>query len=181
MGPGSQYARSLIGASYAMAPALRKIAHGIRTKTACGPLVLHLQGDPFVRSQRMVLVFVTLLGSLAFSTLFYQRPMEPVCLDAASEQCRTFACPSCYNIYGTNDCDDVATHAPTDICKNYQPADADAAYRGCEVRPLELCRLPNLDDPGEFLYVDAGPDWQDGACRVRSHCRFRKRGTDSLS
>jgi hypothetical protein len=53
--------------------------------------------------------------------------------------------------------DDVATHAPTDLCKNYQPADAGAAYRGCEVRPLELCRLPNPDDAGEFVYVDAGP------------------------
>ena len=61
----------------------------------------------------MLLVFVTLLCSLCFSTLFYQRPMQPVCLDAETEQCKIFACPSCYNIYGTNDCDDVTTHAPT--------------------------------------------------------------------
>ena len=61
----------------------------------------------------MLLVFVTLLCTLCFSTLFYQRPMQPVCLDADTEQCKIFACPSCYNIYGTNDCDDVTTHAPT--------------------------------------------------------------------
>jgi hypothetical protein len=44
------------------------------------------------------------------------------------------------------------------------PAAADAAYRGCEVRPLDLCRLPDPDDPGEFSYVDGGPHWHDGAC-----------------
>jgi hypothetical protein len=51
----------------------------------------------------MVLVFVTMLTSLCFSTLFYQQPMEPVCLDAGTEQCKTFSCPSCYKLHGTNE------------------------------------------------------------------------------
>ena len=41
------YARSLLAASYKRAACVRKISHGIRTKTHCGPILFHLRGDPF--------------------------------------------------------------------------------------------------------------------------------------
>jgi hypothetical protein len=34
------------------------------------------------------------------------------------------------------------------------PASAEAAYRGCEIRPIDLCRLLSRDEPDESAYAE---------------------------
>ena len=66
-----------------------------RSATKCGPLVYPILGDPFLRSQRVVVIFSALLASLFFNVLFFQGSLEPICLDPDDDTtCKAFSCPS---------------------------------------------------------------------------------------
>jgi hypothetical protein len=147
----SEYAKSMLVVSYNRVTRAKSIAFKLRTKTQCGALLCHLQGDPFATSQRAIIVLVSLLFALVFSLLYFQRPTDPVCLDPLDEStCKAYSCPSCHALHGRAECDDLPS--PSDICSTYQGSLSGSAYTGCEVRPLTLCKLPEqyVDPVGNF-------------------------------
>eukprot|EP01051_Picozoa_sp_SAG22_P019225 SAG22_NODE_3482_length_1687_cov_1.232997_1_plen_520_part_10 len=122
----------------------KKILFKIRSSTVCGPLLAKLEGDPFVSSQRMVMVFITLLASLFFNILFFQDKLEPICSAASGEDgedgemvCKTFVCPDCYELYEDTSCGGAMS--PNELCTGYL-AGAFSAHQACEHRPFSACR-----------------------------------------
>jgi hypothetical protein len=149
----TEYGRSLFANTYKHVHRMKQISFKLRTETECGSLLWRVPGDPFARSQRMILVFITLLCGLFFSTLFFQILAEPTCLVAGDDStCKTYHCPSCYELHGVLDCGE-ALPSPTEICANYRGT-LSSTQAACETRPLSLCRLN-----GGKVYVDAA----DGA------------------
>jgi alpha-tubulin suppressor-like RCC1 family protein len=63
----THYAASLVAISYTRARRCTIYMHKLRTQSDCAPLLCPVKGDPFVRSQRMTLIFITLLSTLFFS------------------------------------------------------------------------------------------------------------------
>ena len=138
----THYARGLVATSYAHASRLKQVVFKLRTNSVCGPLLFFVKGDPYVRSQRLVLVLITLLAALFFTTLFFSKQMDPVCTDAAQSVCKSYTCPSCYELYGVADCGGPAAPDPAEICSNYRSSSSmAAAHERCESRPLVICRL----------------------------------------
>ena len=170
----TRWAQSLFATSYRRVNRRKLVAFKLRTETHCGPLLCRMNGDPFVRSQRMVLVFITLLSGLFFSTLFFQIPMEPVCLDPADEStCKSYRCPSCYELHGVPDCSD-ALPSPTEICANYGGT-ASSAHAVCETRPLSLCRLR-----GGLRYVDPVDGFCAAGVYIKVDEHYAQAGTGDL-
>jgi hypothetical protein len=96
-------------------------------------------------------MLVSLLFSLLFSVLYFQRPPDPICLDPLDEStCKAYNCPSCHALHGTAECGNLLSRS--DICSTYQGSPSGSAYTGCEVRPLNLCQLPEkyIDPVGSF-------------------------------
>jgi hypothetical protein len=148
----SRYATSLTATTYKRTSSLRHVVFRLRTKSQCGPLMFHVDGDPFVRSQRMILVLLTLLASLFFSTLFFVLTIKPACTSQEDLSCSriSYLCPSCYELHGVTDCGDLP--APAEVCANYRSStitSAAVAEGVCENRPLSLCQLRGGED-----YVD---------------------------
>jgi hypothetical protein len=154
----SEYARNLVTTSYSRTKLKKLSGFKLRTETQCGPLLWKVQGDPYVRSQRMILVLITVLCSLFFSALFHDNAVVSVCLGGSA--CTLFACPSCMDLHGVSDCGDFPS--PADICGKFVGADTlQAAHSKCTDRPLIVCRLSEGD------YVDP----------VRGDCTAGKRMT----
>ena len=145
----TDYARRLLTAGYQMTKTrfcqlvCTKLCFKLRAETVCGALWCQLDGDPFSRAQRLLLVFLTMLSALFFNVLFFKPEMEPICVgDALSGlTCRTFVCPSCYSLYGDSNCDSAQQVAPLDLCVYYVPSRHFSAHDACELRPFEACRV----------------------------------------
>jgi hypothetical protein len=106
----------------------------------------------------MILVLLTLLASLFFSTLFFVQPVTPACTSSEEPTCsaKSYICPSCYELHGVADCGHLP--APAEFCAHYRSAAVTPAAEAesvCERRPLVLCRLAGGDDWVEVV---------DGAC-----------------
>eukprot|EP01052_Picozoa_sp_SAG31_P044879 SAG31_NODE_7988_length_1546_cov_4.508815_1_plen_256_part_10 len=132
-----------------------KIDFKLKTQTKCGSLLCHYRGDPFSRAQRITIILMTMLASLYFNILFFVPGMEPVCanstsLDNPTVICKTYVCPSCYQVYGRSSCDDAKWVAPLDLCVGYMPGKF-SSHAACEQRPFEACRI-NSD--GSLTFVD---------------------------
>ena len=63
----------------------------------------------------MILVLLTLLSSLFFSTLFFVQPVTPACTSSEEPACsaKSYICPSCYELHGVADCGDRAGKNPS--------------------------------------------------------------------
>jgi hypothetical protein len=145
----SDYARHLVLTSYRHTKLKRVSSFTLRTNTQCGPLIWRVAGDPYVRSQRMVVVLVTVLCSLFFSALFYRRHHDlTVCSEASN--CTSFDCPSCEELHGSDCGNDLPS--PANICASL------ASLSACTTRPLDICQLGD----GEY------------SANVRGDCRAGK-------
>ena len=115
-------------------------------------------GDPFVRSQRMILVFLALISSLFFSALFYNPQMQPICTDAANKStCKLFRCPTCLSLLGDQTCGDDAFASPLEVCQNFLGTAEFSAHRACTDRPLSVCRTgTGTADEAFFRAAHAG-------------------------
>ena len=58
---------------------VHKMKVGFRSDYDCGSLLWPIGGDPYMRSQRLLVVMLTLLCSLFFNVLFFRTGGKPVC------------------------------------------------------------------------------------------------------
>lgn len=133
-----------------------------RAKTVCGSLFCHFGGDPYTRPQRILLVFLTMLSAFYFNVLLFAPEMEPICSNSTASPistCKSFRCPSCYEVYGNSDCNSAQQVAPLDLCMRYVPSLKFSAHDACETRPFEACRIGSGDS---LQFID--PDPESGAC-----------------
>ena len=122
----------------------------------------------------MILVLLTLLSSLFFSTLFFVQPVTPACTSSEEPACsaKSYICPSCYELHGVADCGELP--APAEFCASYRRAavvPAAEAEAVCERRPLALCRIAGGED-----YADP----VGGACAIGTLVRHRARNARLL-
>ena len=124
----SVYARAMLSASYTIHKNMTKQKVLMRTKqrallkcrarTICGPLLAPLDGDPFSRSQRFVLAFLTVLCTLFFQVLFFPVLSKLICSKNATsgeQSCVQCICPSnyvCMHSSCRGACRDVLSNAP---------------------------------------------------------------------
>eukprot|EP01052_Picozoa_sp_SAG31_P027732 SAG31_NODE_2619_length_5365_cov_3.812002_2_plen_1415_part_00 len=128
----TMYARALLASGYSLRTnawfcrLLNRVVFKIRSGTICH-LFCSLKGDPFLRSQRLVIVLVSMLCSLFFITLFFNTSMDPICgidTDKGQRICRTYSsCPS----------------ASMDLCQNFVPGTS-STFDACELRPFVACK-----------------------------------------
>lgn len=131
-----------------------KACFKIRTDTACVPIICRLRGDPFAPSQRLLLVFVTLIVGLFFNVLFYVQPSDPICVNSNGETiCKSFDCPSCWSLIGDTSCDGGNLPSPMNVCSNWQSRNESnfTAHSACVSRPLLLCT-----DAAASIYKEPG-------------------------
>jgi hypothetical protein len=183
----TEYGRNLFVATYKRMHRVQHMAFKVRTETDCGSLLCHVRDDPFVRSQRVIIVLITLLCGLFFSALFFQSLPEPICLVPGDDStCKTYRCPSCYELHGVSDCGEALVPSPAEICANYRGTPS-SAHAACETRPLSLCRLDGgkeYVDAADGLFCAAGvylkieEEYVQAGTgdRVDSHCVEHARG-----
>ena len=73
MGITKEFAIRVIGAKHSDAPSFKqRVEATLRSSWTCGALCVPLDGDPFPRLQRMLVLVCTTLSTLAVSVLFYK-------------------------------------------------------------------------------------------------------------
>eukprot|EP01051_Picozoa_sp_SAG22_P003493 SAG22_NODE_171_length_16646_cov_6.580528_9_plen_390_part_00 len=148
----SMYARAMLVASYKVHHAMPKkelLVHAkkraalkMRTRTICGPLLFPLDGDPFSRSQHLMLAFILMLCALFFQVLFYPPLSKPICsvnIGSNEKTCVQFVCPDCIGLHAQAKCSEGQI-SPIRLCEGYSPTTgAFSQHDACKTRPFTVC------------------------------------------